>query len=181
MQILILSGGIEGGNTDLQCEGFVDVMEEFGHDVVLVRYSDFSPVLCNGCERCKEKGECCYDDGFDSVIDIFDKSDVIVFATPIRFNGPSAQIKALMERFQVVWNNMNLAERRKRLFCSLTNCGSDRDDSGTCDIIFKSFALSFGGEWIGSCFTKGTDKSIDNLKKDAEEFAEKVHKYSKSL
>lgn len=60
---------------------------------------------CIGCEYCYEhNGECIQKDDMQIVYSYLEKSDVIVFATPIYYQSFPSQLKALIDRLYVTEN-----------------------------------------------------------------------------
>jgi multimeric flavodoxin WrbA len=74
---------------------------------------------CLECGGCDDTGECVVDDDMQKAYPLLTGADAIVAATPIFFYGPTAQLKALMDRCQACWNARLLAkpdpEQRKSL------------------------------------------------------------------
>lgn len=112
---------------------------------------------CTGCGSCSSAGTCRFDDDMSKVLRAFDDADVIIFATPVRFNGMSSQIKTVVDRFQLLWNFPDTVEHRRRFMGLMMTAGSDRPDPTPNLKVFRSFCLSFGGVWAGSVVLSGTD------------------------
>ena len=92
----------------------------------------------------------------------FDDADLVVFATPVRFNGMSSQIKTVVDRFQLLWNAPDIIEHRKRFMGLVMTAGSDNPDPKPNLKVFRSFCMSFGGVWAGDAVLSGTDsKDVD--------------------
>lgn len=161
MKVLVISGGSATGNTSRQCQAFVSILPG-GWEKRIIRVGDSAIAHCEGCEACAE-GPCIHDDDMKDIIRAFDSADVVVFATPIRFNGPSSAIKTVIDRFQVVWHTPDLVEHRRRFMTYIASSGSDNPDTKPCNTIFRSFCLSFGGVWLEPHVFTGTDKSIAGL------------------
>ena len=161
MEALILVGGRVGGHTDTLCGS---LSQSLSHDfsVRVINISELNVNQCTGCECCKGGRPCRFDDDMGMVIDAFDSADLIVFGTPVRFNGPSSQIKTVLDRFQSVWNDMDRLEHKVRRMCLLMTSGSDSPDPNPNLKIFRSFCCSFGGKWLGHAMLTGTDKGCGN-------------------
>ena len=175
MKVLILSGGFRGGNTDCQCKSLFDYVKSQGLDVSYVLLSELQIGHCRGCNVCSESGTCFLNDDMPSVFDLFSEADVVIFATPVRFNGPSSVIKTMIDRFQELWNNPEKVSHKKRFMCLLANSGSDNPDIRPMRTVFRSFCYSFGGEWVGDAISIGTDRTKDNLAGDAIKFWDEVY------
>ena len=159
MEVLVLVGGRVGGHTDRLCHEVVSSLPE-DMDVTLLHISELDIAQCTGCDACKSNGGCVFDDGMGEVLRRFDDSDMVIFATPVRFNGPSSQIKTVLDRFQVLWNVPGIVGHRMRHMGLIMTAGSDNPDPNPNLKIFRSFCASFGGRWMGHVLLTGTD-SVD--------------------
>ncbi len=169
MKVLVISGGSARGNTSVQCQSFVSSLPE-GWETEVIRIGDRDIRHCDGCDSCVN-GVCKHDDHMGKVLDSFDSADAVVFATPIRFNGPSSSIKTVLDRFQLVWRSPERISHRRRFMTFMASSGSDNPDPRPCTTIFRSFCLSFGGEWVEPHLFAGTDRSTDGLSEAAASFA----------
>ncbi|MGB4145972.1 MAG: flavodoxin family protein, partial [Acetomicrobium sp.] len=53
---------------------------------------------CQACYSCKEQGKCAVKDDMQEIYEGIEKSDVIVFGTPIYMAGTAAQFKLVLDR-----------------------------------------------------------------------------------
>ncbi|MGN1045401.1 MAG: flavodoxin family protein [Candidatus Methanomethylophilaceae archaeon] len=171
MKVLIISGGMSGGYTDRMC-GDLCSMLSGEHDVTRLP-CDLDISQCTGCQACSG-GACVFDDDMDVVFREFGKADAVIFSTPVRFNGPSSQIKTLMDRFQELWNNPDRVEARPRLMGLMMTCGSSNPDIRPNLTVFRSFCMSFGGVWIGHSLVKCTDSGEADIRSGAAEMADRL-------
>ncbi len=169
MKVLVISGGSATGNTSVQCQSFLSALPT-GWEGEVLRAGDLEINHCEGCQSCEEGG-CVHDDDMSRVIDAFDSADAVVFATPIRFNGPSSAIKTVLDRFQSLWLSPNTVTHRRRFMSFMASAGSDNPDPKPCTTIFRSFCMSFGGEWIEPHVFTGTDRSVFGMKDAAADYA----------
>ena len=156
MEVLILVGGCKNGHTDTLC-GHLTLGLPEGFSVNRLNVSSMDISHCTGCNTCASRGACVHKDDMMKVIESFDRADIVLFATPVRFNGPSSQIKTVLDRFQLLWNSPDLVSHRKRLMGLLMTSGSDNPDVNPNLKVFRSFCASFGGVWTGNVILKGTD------------------------
>jgi multimeric flavodoxin WrbA len=88
------------GNTALILNPFLDGMREHGAevDVLYTRAMDIKP--CLGCLKCwtKTPGTCIQHDDMDPVLPMIEAADVLVFATPLYWDGVSGPMKMFMDR-----------------------------------------------------------------------------------
>jgi multimeric flavodoxin WrbA len=88
------------GNTALILNPFLDGMKERGAgvDVLYTRTMDIKP--CLGCLKCwtKTPGVCVLKDDMEPVLPMIKAADVLVFATPLYWDGVSGPMKMFMDR-----------------------------------------------------------------------------------
>lgn len=102
-KILVLAGSPrKKGNTNTVVEWFAEGAKEAGAtvevvDVARLKSKNNGCIACMKCQK-SEKYECAVDDEIKPLLARIPDNDVLVFATPTYFFGPSAQIKLLMDR-----------------------------------------------------------------------------------
>lgn len=168
----MLSGGSPKGHSFRQCQSFVSVLPG-GWEYEIVDLLSKDIAHCRGCNGCK-KGACVIEDDMGAIIDSVVGSDLIVFATPIRFNGPSSIIKTVVDRLQAVWNHPEMLAGKKRWFTFMASAGCEDPGIEGCRTVFRSLCLSLGGEWIEPHIFSGTDSSAEGLESSASSFAESI-------
>jgi multimeric flavodoxin WrbA len=96
----------KNGNTDYLLDRFLDQAGAHGAQTMKVPVAQKNILPCIGCNSCMQTGQCVIqtDDMFTEMYDLLQKADVIVAATPVFFYGPSAQLKALIDRSQTLWS-----------------------------------------------------------------------------
>ncbi len=102
-KIMVLSGSArKNGNTNTVVGWFAQGAQEAGANVEIIDVTRLKSKFggCIGCMGCQksDKFECAVDDEVKPVIVRIPDADVVVFATPTYFFGPSAQIKSLVDR-----------------------------------------------------------------------------------
>jgi len=87
------------GNTHFLVARILDGAQQAGATTDLLFLNGLTIRECDGCHACwKGKGCCKNDDMVDTYPRLTD-SDVIVFGTPIYWYGPTALMKAFLDRF----------------------------------------------------------------------------------
>ena len=91
------------GNTSILLSTFLTEAERLGaHTKHLdVARKNISP--CQECGTCEKEGFCPIDDDMQQIYPLLWQADIIMMATPIFFYGPTAQMKALIDRSQALW------------------------------------------------------------------------------
>lgn len=100
MKILAVVGSPrKGGNTDILVERVIQGAEEAGALVERVFLADLDIAPCDGCGSCKHSGICVLDDDMTPLYEKLLESDGWVLGTPVYCWGPSAQMKAFIDRW----------------------------------------------------------------------------------
>ncbi|WP_304960448.1 flavodoxin family protein [Thomasclavelia cocleata] len=102
---VIFSSPRKNGNSDKLAKAFILGAKQGGNYIneVIIRNSKIRG--CIGCEYCYEhQGECVQKDDMQKVYSTLEKTDLIVFATPIYYQSFPSQLKALIDRLYVTEN-----------------------------------------------------------------------------
>lgn len=168
MRILVLCGGSGFGNTSKQCQTFVSSLPE-DWDAEVLQLCDMDLKHCTGCNACRG-GKCVFEDDMGEILRKFDNADAVMFATPIRFNGVSSIIKTVVDRFQLVWNVPDVVTKKKRYMTFIASGGSDSPNVQPLRTVFRSFCISFGGEWVEHHLYAGTDENTSGMESAVKEY-----------
>lgn len=101
MKIIVLTGSPrKNGNSDILATQFIRGVEE-NHQEVIRFDAAFKQVHpCVACNTCRMKGgPCVFQDDFAQISQEIIAADMVVFASPIYYFGISAQLKAVIDRF----------------------------------------------------------------------------------
>ena len=100
MNILVITGSPrKGGNTDIMAEAFAQGARESGNQVTVKNAGAMNITPCQVCEYCfAHDGACMQQDDMTEILAEVDKSDMLVFASPVYWFGMSAQIKLVIDR-----------------------------------------------------------------------------------
>ena len=92
------------GNTDTLAEAVLDGARSAGGEVESYALRALKVHPCTGCDNCWKKGRpCIFDDDGAMLYDAMARADVFLFATPVYWYGPTAIMKAFIDRL-VVFN-----------------------------------------------------------------------------
>ncbi len=104
MLVLGLQGSPrKNGNTAIMLSEFLRKAEELGAETMALFVPDLKITPCKECGTCETKGYCPIEDKMQDVYPLLWKADLVIMATPIFFYGPTAQLKALIDRSQALW------------------------------------------------------------------------------
>jgi len=88
-----------GGNTETLVDEALRGALEAGALTEKVRLSDLNIHPCTACNACSQTGSCVYDDDMGTVLEKMRQSGVWVLGTPVYWWGPTAQMKAFIDRW----------------------------------------------------------------------------------
>ncbi|MEM2942634.1 MAG: flavodoxin family protein [Candidatus Bathyarchaeia archaeon] len=90
-----------GGNTEILVDEVLRAARDAGADVekILLNELEIKPCRAECSDYCKRKGYCKIDDDMLPLYDKLFESDALVLGTPVYWYGPSAQLKAFIDRW----------------------------------------------------------------------------------
>jgi len=124
------------GNTDMLLAEVMRGAASQGAEVKTIILNDLKITPCQHCDACLEKGKCKVQDDMQMVYRELEQADRIVLASPIQFTGVTAQMKAMIDRFQALW--------ARKYVLKIPPLGSGRERKG--------FFISVGGRKITDLF-----------------------------
>ena len=137
MKVLGIAGSPRrGGNTDLLLAEVMKGAASGGAEVKTIILNDLEITPCQHCDACLEAGNCRIQDDMQMVYKELEQADRIVLASPIQFMGVTAQMKAMIDRFQALW--------ARKYVLKLPPLGDRRERKG--------FFISVGGRKITNLF-----------------------------
>lgn len=87
------------GNTHILVSRMLEGAKKEGAATEILLLSDLTIAECDGCHLCWEGKECSKNDDMNSVYPKTIEADAIVFGTPVYWYGPTALMKAFVDRF----------------------------------------------------------------------------------
>ncbi|OHB62000.1 MAG: hypothetical protein A2Y76_11775, partial [Planctomycetes bacterium RBG_13_60_9] len=89
----------KGGNTDILLWRIAEGARAAGAEVEIIHLGEMRVRECDGCHACWRGRVCSKDDDMRAIYPKIAGSDVIVFGTPVYWYGPTALMKAFIDRF----------------------------------------------------------------------------------
>ncbi len=166
----LCASGNTSGCTHSLCVGFLQECRSRGHDAELIDLSALDIEDCNGCGVCRKKGRCILKDGSGELFGKVETSDLVVLASPIRFNGPSSIMKRFIDRLNPYWLSDKPHPSRA---CGILCGGSPEPVFSHALSELRSAAVTLKAEWAGELLVPDTDNGGCG-KADVKAFAEKV-------
>jgi multimeric flavodoxin WrbA len=97
--LAIIGSPRKGGNTDILVSEIAAGAQASGAKVEILRLGDLTIEECNGCHACWHGKPCSKDDDMRAIYAQIAGADVLVFGTPVYWYGPTALMKAFIDRF----------------------------------------------------------------------------------
>ncbi len=102
--ILVLAGSPhEGGASEQVAASLEADLRQGGASTTLWRLSAYPVAACRNCGGCAGTGECVVADAWHVLSRHMDACDALVVVAPVYFAGPSAHLKAALDRCQTYW------------------------------------------------------------------------------
>lgn len=155
------------GNSAAMAEAFSQAVLEQGAELVRFDAAHSGVKGCIACDNCFKNGKpCCFDDGFNRIMEEILSADAIAFASPVYWYTFPAGIKAVLDKFySLCVAEKDLAGKK----CVLMACCEDDDMSAFDGLVFsykKSMEL-LRCEDVGQLLVKGVHKPLAVLETDA--------------
>jgi multimeric flavodoxin WrbA len=87
------------GNTDVLVSTLLESARGEGALIDKIYLGDLRIRECDGCHVCWQEKQCPKKDDMNDIFPKIEESDVIVFGTPVYWYGPTALMKAFIDRF----------------------------------------------------------------------------------
>lgn len=101
MKVLgLVASGRKDGNTNTLVEQILNGAKSKGHETKKVFLTDLKILPVSDCAVCRAAKRCTSQDDFIPLAEEMLESDCVVFGSPLYWYGPSAQMKAFIDR----WN-----------------------------------------------------------------------------
>ena len=98
------------GNTHILVEKILEGAKDKGAAVNSLFLKDLNINECDGCHTCWKGKECSKKDDMNNIYLKIIESDIIIFGTPVYWYGPTALMKAFIDRF-VYFNSPDNREK----------------------------------------------------------------------
>lgn len=144
METVVLFGSPhKDGNTIQIVNALSDALKQKSHNVRMLYLNDLNIRPCQGCYACLPKGICKINDDMKDIRKYMIDSDLIVYATPIYWYGPSGQLKLVMDRGISFLDNEYNSRLKGKKVVTLMTCAEDNMDTfqPALDMFNKTFDL----------------------------------------
>ena len=156
------------GNTHVLVSKILEGAKEKGAATDIILLKDLNIQECDGCHTCWKGSECSKSDDMNNIYPRIIENDIILFGTPVYWYGPTALIKAFIDRFVY----FNCPENRVKIKgkSAVIVVPFEEDNLETADLLVKMFEKSF--EYleiplIGKIIIPGVTKRGEVIKQEA--------------
>ena len=166
MRIAIFNGSPRKENTASMIEAFREGAEEAGHEVEVLHVGKMKINGCLACEYCHTKGEgkCIQKDDLEKIMPAYLESDMVVFASPIYYFAPTAQLEAAWQRVYCIGKPAKATKA-----ALLLSSGSGAYDAAIAQ--YKAFTGYVGIQDMGVCTATGDENKSEAKLAEIKAFA----------
>jgi len=188
-KILILNGATRiNGNTDLILKNMIKSSTNTAVEINQIKLRKKQIADCIGCFHCHDNDTCSIKDDMKEIGDEINKSDLLIFASPVYWWGVTGIMKSFIDRlyfYHSSWNKKLIAGR-KAIIVSPMNMNSDihklKIFINFYDILFDNLDIELvDSYYFGKINEKGAIganseylKKIDDLGKNLIEYFKKT-------
>lgn len=165
--VVYIGSSRKNGNTYLLAENYKKGAEAAGHTVISFFAGDMEIHPCLDCRACcKDNAPCVQKDDMQRVYAALEACDTVVFASPLYFDGFSAQMKLVLDRLYCLGAHNGFRYPHKD--CGLIMVGESNRQS-CFDISVAHYRRVFqeymGWSDLGMVLARGADQPGDVLQK----------------
>jgi multimeric flavodoxin WrbA len=147
------------GNTDMLVDEVIRGARQAGSAVEKVFLADLKIEPCDGCDACRKSPQCVHRDDMTALYDSMLESDVWVLGTPVYWWGPSAQLKAFIDRWYMLGRESYRPLQGKRAALVATFADDDprtaRHVLGMLEDAFDYLEMSFEDQLLVTAGDRG--------------------------
>jgi multimeric flavodoxin WrbA len=132
----------KNGNTDILVSRITEAAKAGGAEVEIVRLGEFSIRECDGCHACWRGRDCSKDDDMRRLYPKIVAADALVLGTPVYWYGPTALMKAFIDRF--VYFNCEANRARIRGKKAVAAVVLEEDNQAAWQPVVDFFTKSLG-------------------------------------
>ncbi len=129
------------GNTHILVGKILEGARDNGASAEIILLKDMDIKECDGCHTCWKGSDCSKKDDMNNIYPKIIESDIMVFGTPVYWYGPTALMKAFIDRFVYFNCRENRAKiRNKSVAIAIP---FEDEDSETARLLIEFFEKSF--------------------------------------
>ena len=113
-----------GGNTEILVDEILVGAAEAGADTEKIILNELNILPCQACDGCKDGGECVQEDDMSELLKQMERCQIWILGTPVYWWGPSAQLKAFIDRWYGA--NQNIFKGRTIILAIPLGSGNEK-------------------------------------------------------
>ncbi|MFX1340133.1 MAG: flavodoxin family protein [Promethearchaeota archaeon] len=137
----IMGSPRKNGNTHILLSQILEPAKDNGAITDVIFLSDLEIKECDGCHACWKGNQCSKNDDMNNLYQTIIESDPIIFGTPIYWYGPTALMKAFLDRF--VYFNCPENRQKIRGKSAILVVPFEEDNIETAEPLIRMFEKSF--------------------------------------
>lgn len=164
-----------GGNTDILIDSILAGVKRLPADrqikIEKIQLSQLKIKFCKSCDTMSLRNLCNTKDDMKVIFRKIKQADVLIVGSPIFFGSLTAQLKAMIDRFQCFWVakylfKKNLFKDSKKRIGIFVSCSAveRKDFFNNAKSIIKNFFATIGVKYTYELFCPRVDKKADVLK-----------------
>ncbi len=181
--ILVINGTPrEGRNTDTIIDKLIEGAESVDKNIQYFKLRDLIIHNCIGCCTCKRESRCHFQDDMTQIRQFIEKSDLMIFASPIYWCEITGLLKTFMDRLYFYHHpeNSDLIAEKKAII--ITTMGEKENIEYESQLLVEFYRRAFKSlkvEILDMLFFSDLMEKEDVLKKP--EYLEQAYNISKNL
>jgi multimeric flavodoxin WrbA len=170
----------KNGNTHVLVSRILEGVQREGISTEIIFLGDLSIEECDGCHVCWKTEKCIKKDDMSNFYSKIIESDVIVFGTPVYWYGPTALMKAFIDRFVYFNGDKNRKKIQGKLAVIAVPFEEENDETVEPVVSFFEKSLNFlEMNLIGKIIAPGVTKRGEV--KEKKEYMEEAYKLGKEV
>ena len=164
----ILGSPRRGGNSEILLDRALEAGQSQGLQIKKLILNEMNLKPCRECLSCARDGKCAVNDDMQLIYRQLDQADRLIIASPIFFGSLSAQLKAMVDRYQCRWQARYTlgAEpaKGKKGFLILVSATNREKFFQNAESIVKNLFAVLGIEFSGRVYCPDCDQKARVLK-----------------
>jgi multimeric flavodoxin WrbA len=170
MDVLGISGSPRrGGNAEILLDKALEGARSGGNQTEKLVLNELKFVPCQECDGCLKTGRCIINDDMQLIYKKISRAQALILASPIFFGSLSAQLKAMIDRYQCAWQakyvlGKKAAKTGKKGLLILVSAGDRERFFKNAESIVKNFFAVLDIEFKGNLYCPNLDEKAKALK-----------------
>ena len=167
--LAILGSPRRGGNSEILLDKALEGARSEGNQTEKIVLNELKFVACQECAGCAKTGRCVIGDDMQLIYEKIDEAQVLILASPIFFGSLTAQVKAMIDRYQCAWQakyvlGKRIAKTGKKGLLILVSAGDREKFFKNAESIVKNFFAVLDIEFKGNLYCPNIDEKAKVLK-----------------